>query len=237
MTKEQIENLQKYLKGLGITRELLPTETLVKHIDQGQYGFTITIELPFELSNFVVRLYFFRDGAGIYSLTRYQGTINYIDHPEKVKSMAFHMTEVSITMRQAFNLLEGRAIEAEVHFKSNNEYRVWLMLNFGETDTRGLYKFRRFRSGSIYNLEKVLELYPISELRDESLRRAIVLSLKAGNAHPVTFLIGGKSEGKLIAANPENRQLTIMPLPDAVKLPVNGTKIVLDPMTDSERNV
>jgi hypothetical protein len=83
-------------------------------------------------------------------------------------------------------------------------------LNFKDKkDLHNNYRLVQYKSSYGYELEKVLERYPIIELREEGSRAALIRSLQRGNLQFATFDKPHKMERLFIEANPEFRTINI----------------------------
>lgn len=127
----------------------------------------------------------------------------------KYRSQVFYSNDIPFfSTKEIFNLLQGRAVHKS-YISSSDNLRFWFQLDFSRTDSLGNYKFVRY--GDTYNLDTILSKYPIKELEKQELRTIILLSLKKGNIHPVTFVRETKLEKKFICANPATKSIKIYP--------------------------
>jgi hypothetical protein len=68
---------------------------------------------------------------------------------------------------------------------------------------------KQFSSGYGYELDKVLDKFPIKELADAEQKEKMMKSLEKGNTTSVTFQKEGKEEKMFIEANPQFKTLTV----------------------------
>lgn len=112
------------------------------------------------------------------------------------------------------------------------KYKAWIRLDFGEKDVHDNYKIKQYGSRYGYDLEKVLEKYPIRELEQEKTKAELYRSLQRGNRQSVTFDKPTKSEKMYIEANPMFKTINIYP--HVVKA---AKKTGSEPLSPSAENV
>ncbi len=62
-------------------------------------------------------------------------------------------------------------------------FNAWLQLDFKEKDKNDNFKVKQFHSGYGYELEPVLNRYPIKELANDEEMVRLIKSLEKGNQH------------------------------------------------------
>jgi len=210
MSSDNINKLHEELRYLGFGDSPLLRDQLEQELDKGQKSFQLYTESFFsENCKLEVILYFNHAvQQGIYLFNRYDALLRYIDEPDRVRSQTFYIYNgTGITFKEAFNLLQGRAVHKQLSDIEGNKYSAWIQLNFEQKDLNNNYKVRQFRNE--YELEKILEKYPIKEWKHDQLRKSLVRSLEKGNLHVVTFERKNKEEKKVIEANPQYKSINI----------------------------
>src|SRR5882762_5840955 len=140
------------------------------------------------------------DQTDMYFFNRYQATLKNED-PAQEKAQTFYVTKNSgITAKEAYNLLSGRSVNKDLTNKEGQPFNAWLQLDFSEKDKNDNFKVKQYHSGYGYELEPVLNRYPIKEMASDQDRVTLVKSLEKGNLHQVTFLKDGKEEKMHIEA-------------------------------------
>ncbi len=209
MNQEQLDRLKtdiKYL-GFGETNTVLYTE-LEEQITQGPLEFDLHTESFFDDDTRMEARLFFRLSVDStrYIFKRYEATLYYSNQPEKTRKQTIYIYKgKGFTFREAFNLLEGRAVNRNRIDLDGLEYNAWCQLNFDDKDQHGNYRIREFRKEWRYELEAALDVYPITELKNEELRAKMIRALRRGNLHPVRLLKGRKWERVFIEACPSTR--------------------------------
>jgi len=212
MNQENLEYLQERLKYLGFGEDAPINEELKEKVLRGEPAFQLLTEALFEDCRMEAKLYFERSGVkDHYYFKKYDALLQYSDGIEADKQQTFYIFKRwGYTFKEAFNLLEGRAVYKKlVQKKEEIEYPAWSQLNFKEKDSFGNYKIKEYKEDYNYDLEKVLEMYPIVELQDELLKKALIRSLQRGNIHPVYFIRNNRREKVFIEANPKSKMITI----------------------------
>jgi len=193
-------------------------------IQKGTVEFQLKTAACFdEWSTIQATLYFRRsDNYDIYYFNRYDALLMYDSDPKRNRMQTFYISKGrGVTLKEAFNLLHGRAVYKNLLDSDGLEYNAWLQLSFCErTANNTNYKIRQFGHQYGYDLEKVLANYPIKELEDEQLKQNLLYSLRKGNIHTVTFTKSNKTEKMYIQACPEYKTIIIhSELTRAVKKP------------------
>jgi hypothetical protein len=112
-------------------------------------------------------------------------------------------------MKEAYNLLDGRAVNKDFEKAGGEKYNAWVKLDFDKKTEGGGYRVHQFHENYGYNLERVIERYPLAELKNEAFSEALLQSLRKGNLQEVTWLDQGEKVARFIAADPENRGLRV----------------------------
>lgn len=145
----------------------------------------------------------------MYFVNKYRATLN-SDDPEKEKSQTFYINKGNgVTAKEAYNLLDGRAVNKKLMDREDNPYQAWLQINFKEKDNNGNHKLNRYHTAYGFHLEKSMAKFPIKELADPGQKATVMKSLEKGNLHAVTFERDGKEEKMFLEANPKDRNVIV----------------------------
>jgi hypothetical protein len=147
----------------------------------------------------------------MYSFTKYDALLYYDEGDSPSKRQTFYIKNGNgVTFKEAYNLLQGRAVYTTLWNADDVKYSAWIQLSFSEKNRDNTnYRVRQFGENYGYNLEKVLSTYPIRELLDEKLKMNLLYSLQKGNVHPVIFVKANKMERMFIEACPATKGLKI----------------------------
>jgi hypothetical protein len=228
MKKDNLTFLQENLRYLGFGEALPLNDQLDQKVEAGEKEFQLTTEVHFdEWSRIEATLYFRKaDQLDMYFFNKYIAYLSYHDRPDHNKEQTFYINKGSgVSLKEAFNLLQGRAVNKNLTNFDGEKYNAWIQLDFGARTSNNNYKVRQFRSQYGYDLEKVLYSYPIRELQEEELKANLIRSLKKGNVHPVTFAKTNKIEKMYIEACPQFKTISIYSL--AVRAAQSAQKLNL----------
>lgn len=144
----------------------------------------------------------------MYFLNNYKATIKH-DDPEKEKSQTFYINKGNgVTAKEAYNLLDGRAVHKKLTNKEGEPYEAWLQLN-PKVEENGNHKIQQYHSAYGFDLEKSLSKHPIKELADPEQKEKLKRSLEKGNLQQVTYTRNDKDEKMFLEANPKERNVIV----------------------------
>ncbi len=214
MNNENFEFLQDCMKYLGFGDKLFLNQELAEYITQELNTFQLETEAIFgEDKKLEATLYFRRsEQLEMYFFNKYEARLRSGTDPNIYRVQTFYIHKgTGVTLKEAFNLLEGRAVNKNMTSLEGQKYNAWIQLNFAEKDQCNNYKVIQFRPQYGYDLERSLDKYPIRELNDSELRASLLRSLRKGNQHFVIFDKATKTERMAIEANPALRTINIYP--------------------------
>lgn len=212
MNHENLTFLLESLKYMGFGDRPELNEQLEHSIGQALPEFNLETEHFFDETCKLETVLYFRRGnrSDMYFFNRYIARLYYPFDQDRNREQTFYISKGrGVTFKEAFNLLQGRAVYKRLINLDGEAYFAWVQLNFDEKDARQNYKTKQFYPQYGYDLEKLLERYPIRELLLPQLRESLIRSLKRGNRHTVTFTKTNKVEKMLIEACPQFKTITI----------------------------
>jgi hypothetical protein len=188
------EDLQNQLKG---KIEKQPAEFQLEH--SRKFGNdTVNATLHFKKS----------DETDMYFFNKYD--LSSKPHNGDEMQQTFYVNKGNtITLKEAYNLMEGRAVNKNLTDREGEKYNAWLQIDFKETDANGNYKMKQFHQNYGYNLEQALAKLPVKELAGETDKNELMKSLQKGNRQAVTFVQEGKEQRHFIEANPQFKTITV----------------------------
>lgn len=163
------------------------------------------------------------DQTDMYFFNRYDTTLKPEgSKDEMTQSFYINKGNNNITLKEAFNLMNGRAVHKEftklekvgegenARFKPTDEkYTAWMKLDFKEADEQGNFKQLKYSENYGYDLNAALAKHPIKELESESDKTRLVDSLEKGNRQSVTFVQDRNEQKHFIEANPQFKTINI----------------------------
>jgi hypothetical protein len=213
MNTKNFEFLKDGLKYMGFGDKL--NSELETRINEQPTEFKLSMQGEYKKDSGVERVDYtldFRksDQTDMYFFNRYQATLRNEEDPTKEKSQTFYVTKNSgITAKEAYNLLSGRSVNKDLTNKEGQPFNAWLKMDFTEKDKNDNFKVKQFTSGYGYELDKVLDKFPVKELADAEQKEKLMKSLEKGNLTSVTFQKDGKEDKMFIEANPQFKTLTV----------------------------
>lgn len=198
MTEKNYEYLSEQLMRTGFGDTL--NDELRKNMEKQNADFTLNLQQAYGTDKVSATLHFKKSPeSDMYFFNKYdlqlkkeeqENTINQTFYPNK-----------NITLKEGYNLLDGRAVHKILTSKEDEKYAAWLQLDFTKNTQSGNYEFKQFHQNYGFDLEKTLSKYPIKELGNEKYKEALIRSLERGNLQSATFQINGKEEKIYIAPN------------------------------------
>ncbi len=149
------------------------------------------------------------DQSDMYFFNRYNVSLKQEQSPDVIEQTFYINKGNNITLKEAYNLMSGRAINKDLTNKEGQIYNAWLQMDFKQTDNSGNYKLQQFHQNYGYDLETVLTKHSIKELNNEQDKNRLIESLQRGNKQSVTFLENGSEQKRLIEANPQFKIINI----------------------------
>src|SRR6266536_3735301 len=193
MNEKNFDYLKDQLKYTGFG-EALQTEMKERMKDE-QPEFTLFHKAEFGKDHTIAALHFKKsDQSDNYFFNKYDLSVRN-DDKQDILQQTFYINnkEPSITLKEGYNLLSGRAVyKEELLNKQDEKYSAWLQLNLKETDAAGNYKMKPYHQNYGYDLEATLAKHPFKELLNEKEKERLMESLQRGNHQSVTLQLDGR---------------------------------------------
>jgi len=202
MNDKNFEYLRDQVKYTGFG-EALESE-LKANLQKEQPNFTLTHNAQYGNDTAVATLNFKKsDQSDMYFFNSYKVDLQK-DNSKEALEQTFYINKGSnITMKEAYNLMEGRAVNKDLTSKEGQVYNSWVQMDFKEADSSGNFKLNQYHQNYGYDLEVALSKHPIKELDTPKFKEDLMDSLKKGNLQSATFLKDGKEVKQYIEANPQ----------------------------------
>lgn len=205
MNEENFNYLKDNLKYLGFEDKL--NGPLSENMSQQAPEFQLYSQVPhYDEKAMDYTLHFKKsESSDRYFFNRYDATLSN-GHAEEAQSQTFYINKGhGVTAKEAFNLLEGRAVYKTLQNKEGQKYNVWMQLDFENKDKHGNYQVKTFHDKYNFKLEKALDKYNIQELHDPEKKADLLKSMQKGNTQQVTAVVDGKEVKAFVEALPEKR--------------------------------
>lgn len=208
MNEKNFEYLKDQIKFTGFGEGL--EKELKEKMQKQSPEFQLYHQAKFGKDESAATLYFKRsDQSDMYFFNKYDLSVKKVDNPEVMKQVFYVGKENTYTLKEAFNLMNGRAVNKDLTSKEGQRYNAWVQMDFKQPDKNGNYKLRYFHEKYGYDMPRELAKLPIKELANEEDKNRLMESLTKGNRQAVTFHLNDNSERHFIEANPQFKTINI----------------------------
>lgn len=167
--------------------------------------FTLTHKPEFGSDKAEATLYFRRSEQGNYFFNKYDLSIDK-DGADPQKQTFYVGKENTFTLKEAYNLMEGRSVNKELTNRDKEAYTSWVKLDFSESDKNGNFKMKHF---SNFDLEAALNKLPLKAHGNEQDKQQLMESLQKGNRQAVTIEHNGAEFKRSLEANPQFKTINL----------------------------
>jgi len=203
MNEKNLDYLVNQLKFTGFGEG--HREDLIKKMEKQEPQITIFHQADFGKDKTVATLQFNKSQeSDMYFFNRYSLMLKTSKNPDPIKQTFYiNNNQSNITLKEAYNLMDGRAVHKEITPKEGEKYKAWVQLDFKETDKNGNYKIKQFHQNYGFNLESSLSKYAIKELGNALAKSQLIQSLERGNKQTVAFLQNNTEQKIFVEASPQ----------------------------------
>jgi hypothetical protein len=208
MNQKNFEYLRDQVKYTGFGEGL---ENSLKEKLNGQTPeFTLNHTAQYSNDIATSTLYFSKSKqSDMYFFNSYRVSLKRENVPDSLEQTFYINKGNNITLKEAYNLMYGRAVNKDLTNKEGQIYNAWIQMDFNQADNNGNYKLKQFHQNYGYDLESVLAKYPIKEMANDDYKSNLLDSLKKGNRQSVTFVRDGAEQKNYIEANPRFKTINI----------------------------
>lgn len=208
MNEKNLEYLQNQVKFTGFGEGL--SDSLKQQIVKGGEDFKLQHSAKFGNDTVSAELNFSKSKqSDMYFFNNYDVSLKKDNNDEELKQTFYINQSGSITLKEAYNLMEGRAVNKDLKTQDKQDYNAWLQIDFRESDAKGNFKLKSYSENYGYDIEAALAKHPIRELTSAGEKEDLINSLKKGNLQSVTFEKEGKEEKHYIEANPKFKTINV----------------------------
>ncbi|MBI3137224.1 MAG: hypothetical protein HYZ15_01425 [Sphingobacteriales bacterium] len=208
MNEKNFEYLKDQLKYHGFGEGL--QSELQANLSKEAAEFTLAHKTEVNKKELEATLYFRRsDTTDMYFLNKYDVRAR-TERKDETLSQTFYMNKgQGVTLKEAYNLLNGRAVHKELLDKEDQKYKAWIQLDFSARDKHGNFERKQYHENYGYDIRAALAAYPIKELGTQEDKEKLLKSLEKGNLQQVT-LKGEMAEIKVyVEANPQYKVVSL----------------------------
>jgi hypothetical protein len=207
MNEKNFEYLRDNIRNHGFGETLGPE--LESQLLKGQPEFTLVHKTEVNKRDLEATLYFKKSpDTDMYFFNKYDTRLK--NEKDETLSQTFYLNKGwGVTLKEAYNLLNGRAVHKELSDKQGEKYQAWIQLDFSVKDKNGNYERKQYHQNYGYDLKEALSYYPVKEMMKEDSAKMLLKSLERGNVQQVTLDIAGKEQKVFIEANPQYKTVTL----------------------------
>ncbi len=207
MNEQNFEYLKDNIKYMGFGEKLY--NELEQGLKSGVAEFQLTQTSEVSRKPFEVTLNFRKsDNSDMYFLNSFHASLKH--NNGETKDQVFYLTKgKGITAKEAYNLLDGRAVFKELATKAGESYKAWVQLDFEKKDKHNNHEVKQFHEAYGYDLEASLSKFAISELDGGDREKALLHSLQKGNIQSVGIANDVGVSQMFVEANPQYKTVAI----------------------------
>jgi hypothetical protein len=209
MNQKNFEYLKDQVKYSGFGESL--ENDLKTNLQKQPAEFSLHHQATFGKDQVNSELHFKRSTqSDLYFLNSYEAELKKENQKEALKQ-TFYLNKQggNVTLKEAYNLMDGRAVNKDLTNKEGQVYNAWMQMDFKQTENNGNFKIKQFHQKYGFELDKALEKLPIKELSVEFDKRRLTESLQKGNRQVVTFEKDGFEQKHFIQAAPQFKSITV----------------------------
>ncbi len=207
MNEQNLEYLKDNIKYMGFGEK--QTEALAQHLNEGKESFQLIFSTEVNKKPFEAALQFRKsDNSDMYFFNSYNASLQR-NNGEKMEQSFYLNKGKGVTAKEAYNLLEGRAVFKELSNKAGEPYKAWIQLDFDTKDKNNNHEIKQFHENYGYDLKTALSKYAIAEMDGGDKEKALVQSLQKGNIQSVGIEKDGSISKMFIEANPQYKTVTL----------------------------
>lgn len=207
MNTQNLEFLKKTLLNLGFGD--MVNKELEQQISKQTPEFVLNAKHEFNQKPVDYQLQFKAgESAGMYFFNKYDVTLN--KGKEQETNQSFYINKGNgITAKEAFNLMEGRAVYKQLFNKEGEKYQAWLQLDPDNLTQNGSKEIKRFNENYGFDLENVLTGKGIKEMNNAESKDSLLRSIKKGNAQQITVAQGKEETKYFVSASPQFKTIDL----------------------------
>src|SRR6478736_5352306 len=139
-----------------------------------------------------------------YFFNKYSATLVNGETVEQSQTFYVGKGSPNVTAKEAFNMLEGRAVYKTMLNKENEQYNAWVQLKMdGPKDKYDNFEIQKFYDSYKFDLDQAVMKHPVKGLDNEQEKEKLMKSLQKGNLQQVTYVVEGKEQKMFLAASPQ----------------------------------
>lgn len=204
------------------------SEALKKQLESGEAAFSLVYEKYVGSDQVTAVLYFRKsERSELFFFVSFELSVESSAKKEVVRRLFPVHKNKRYTLREAYNLLSGRAVQKHFIAASGKRYTAWTQLSPSAKNSRGDQELEYFFESYGFDLAEALRQFPLLELESEEQRNHLVARLANGDRGRATLMAGEFSRACFLEADPKFRSFrffdtSMQPIPLA-DIPAKGT--------------
>ncbi|GIQ57883.1 hypothetical protein Flavo103_10190 [Flavobacterium collinsii] len=208
MNEKNFEYLRDQIKYTGFGEAL--ESQLKEQMQKEEPNFTLTHNTQYGNDTAIATLNFKKsDQSDLYFFNSYKVELQKENSKENLEQTFYINKGSNITLKEAYNLMEGRSVNKDLTNKEGELYNAWTQIDFKQSETNGNFKLNYYHQNYGYDLEATLSKHPIKELETPKYKDDLINSLKKGNLQSATFLKEGNEIKQYIEASPQFKTINV----------------------------
>ncbi len=207
MNNDNLQYLKDNIKYMGFGESLYGE--LERSLGEGKADFQLRFADEINKKAFEATLNFRKsDSTDMYFFNNYNASLEK-SNGEKNEQTFYLNKGKGVTMKEAYNLLDGRAVHKDLTTKEGQPYKAWIQLDFENKDKNNNFEVKQFHENYGYDLKTAVEKFAVAELNDTDKSKALMQSLEKGNVQSVTIEKDGNSHKMFMEADPQYKKVTM----------------------------
>ncbi len=207
MNEKNFDYLKDNIKYMGFGEKL--NDVLEQHLKEGKESFQLKFNTEVNKKPFEALLQFRKsDKSDMYFFNSYQASLER-NNGEKMQQTFYLNNSKGVTAKEAYNLLEGRAVFKELSNKAGDPYKAWIQLDFENKDKNNNNEVKQYHENYGYDLKAAVGKFAIAELDGGEKEKSLMQSLQKGNIQSVSIEKDGSASKMFIEANPQFKTVTV----------------------------
>ncbi|MBX2933932.1 MAG: hypothetical protein KF825_06780 [Ferruginibacter sp.] len=207
MNNENLQYLTDNIKYMGFGESL--KSELERNMQEGKPEFQLHFKAEINKKPFEATLNFRKsDSTDMYFFNNYNASLEK-SNGEKMEQTFYLNKGKGITSKEAYNLLDGRAVHKDLVTKEGQPYKAWMQLDHSSKDKNNNFEVKQFHENYGFDLKAAVAKFPIADLNDTDKEKALMQSLQKGNIQSVTIEKDGESHKMFIEADPQYKKVTL----------------------------
>lgn len=208
MNEKNLKYLQDNVRNHGFGDNL--QSDIEAQLQKGAPEFSLAFKSEVNKRDLDATLHFKRsESSDMYFFNKYDVRINAERNNETLAQTFYINKGHGVTLKEAYNLLNGRAVHKDLTNKQDEKYSAWIQLDFDAKDKNGNYERKQYHQNYGFDLKEALSYYPLKGMERKEDMDQLIRSLERGNVQMVTLETPGKDVKVFMEANPQFKVMTL----------------------------